>query len=223
MSIIFLWFSEEGKKNLQKPDKTTHLDSFWLKQWVIHSQRHYRQSFSRSSPLILPFLLHQAVALDNDSQFVYSNNGMLSSTAPSAPESLHYSSIDFTNTEPPSGEIRGIASLTSEYATVQHRPAGATDTENNTSTSETEPKKQDMTAEIKDTSSPASEDVFMKTRAIASDRRNRWSVQMMLKSKTEPKPSNLWAPQGFLERLKGLFIQKLCSFKPIGLTFFCGT
>ncbi len=160
MSIIFLWFSEEGKKNLQKPDKTTHLDSFWLKQWVIHSQRHYRQSFSRSSPLILPFLLHQAVALDNDSQFVYSNNGMLSSTAPSAPESLHYSSIDFTNTEPPSGEIRGIASLTSEYATVQHRPAGATDTENNTSTSETEPKKQDMTAEIKDTSSPASEDVI---------------------------------------------------------------
>ncbi len=85
---------------------------------------------------------------------------MLSSTAPSAPESLHYSSIDFTNTEPPSGEIRGIASLTSEYATVQHRPAGDTDTENNTSTSETEPKKQDMTAEIKDTSSPASEDVI---------------------------------------------------------------
>ncbi|KAF4114933.1 myelin-associated glycoprotein-like [Onychostoma macrolepis] len=105
-------------------------------------------------------LTQTAVALDNDGQFVYGNKGMLSSTAPSSPESLHYSSIDFTNTEPPSGEITGIASLTSEYATVRHRPAGATDTENNTSTSETEPKKQDMTAEITDTSSPASEDVI---------------------------------------------------------------
>ncbi|KAF4114932.1 hypothetical protein G5714_005155 [Onychostoma macrolepis] len=105
-------------------------------------------------------LTQTAVALDNDGQFVYGNKGMLSSTAPSSPESLHYSSIDFTNTEPPSGEITGIASLTSEYATVRHRPAGATDTENNTSTSETEPKKQDVTAEITDTSSPASEDVI---------------------------------------------------------------
>ncbi|XP_058628391.1 Schwann cell myelin protein-like [Onychostoma macrolepis] len=55
-------------------------------------------------------LTQTAVALDNDGQFVYGNNGMLSSTAPSSPESLHYSSIDFTNTEPPSGEITGIAS-----------------------------------------------------------------------------------------------------------------
>ncbi|XP_058629863.1 myelin-associated glycoprotein-like isoform X2 [Onychostoma macrolepis] len=105
-------------------------------------------------------LTQTAVALDDDGQFVYANNGMLSSTAPSSPESLHYSSIVFTNTEPPSGEITGIASLTSEYATVRHRPAGATDTENNTSTSETEPKKQDVTAEITDTSSPASEDMI---------------------------------------------------------------
>lgn len=74
---------------------------------------------------------------------------------PSAPESLHYSSIDFTNADPPSGEIRGIASLTSEYAAVRHCPA-----ENNTSTSETEPKKPDTTAKITDTSSPASEDVI---------------------------------------------------------------
>ncbi|XP_016094272.1 myelin-associated glycoprotein-like [Sinocyclocheilus grahami] len=86
-------------------------------------------------------LTQAAIALDNDGQFVYANNGMLSSTAPSATESLHYSSIDFINAEPPPGEIRGIASLTSEYAAVQHRPAGDADAENNTSTSETEPKK----------------------------------------------------------------------------------
>ncbi|XP_073694530.1 sialic acid-binding Ig-like lectin 14 [Garra rufa] len=87
-----------------------------------------------------------AIALDNYDELVYTNKGMLSSTAPSAPESLHYSTIDFTKTKPPSGEIWGIASLTSEYATVQHRPAGA-------AASETEPKKQDMTAKITDTSS----------------------------------------------------------------------
>uniref|UniRef100_A0A9J7WYK2 Ig-like domain-containing protein n=1 Tax=Cyprinus carpio carpio TaxID=630221 RepID=A0A9J7WYK2_CYPCA len=74
---------------------------------------------------------------------------------PIAPESLHYSSIDFTNADPPSGEIRGLASLTSEYAAVRHCPA-----ENNTSTSETEPKKPDTTAKITDSSSPASEDVI---------------------------------------------------------------
>ncbi|XP_016134838.1 Schwann cell myelin protein-like [Sinocyclocheilus grahami] len=105
-------------------------------------------------------LTQTAVSLDNDSEFVYANKGMRSSTAPSAPESLHYSSIDFTNADPPSAEIRGIASLTSEYAAVRQRPAGAADAENNTSTSETEPKKPDMTAKIPDTSSPASEDVI---------------------------------------------------------------
>ncbi|XP_016395013.1 uncharacterized protein LOC107729141 [Sinocyclocheilus rhinocerous] len=105
-------------------------------------------------------LILTAVSLDNDSEIVYANKGMLSSAAPSAPESLHYSSIDFTNADPPSGEIRGIASLTSEYAAVRQRPAGAADAENNTSTSETEPKKTDMTAKITDTSSPASEDVI---------------------------------------------------------------
>uniref|UniRef100_A0A8C2AM63 Ig-like domain-containing protein n=1 Tax=Cyprinus carpio TaxID=7962 RepID=A0A8C2AM63_CYPCA len=100
-------------------------------------------------------LTHTTVALDNDGQFVDVNNGMPSSTALSAPESLHYSSINFINTEPPSGEIRGISSLTSEYAAVQDHPAGAA--ENNHSTSEAEPKKQKMTAEITDT---PSEDVI---------------------------------------------------------------
>ncbi|XP_026112044.1 sialic acid-binding Ig-like lectin 11 [Carassius auratus] len=105
-------------------------------------------------------LTQTAVSLDNDSESVYTNKGMLSSTAPSAPESLHYSSIYFTNADPPSGEIMGLASLTSEYAAVRHCPARDTDTENNASTSETEPKKPDMTAKITDTSSPASEDVI---------------------------------------------------------------
>ena len=93
---------------------------------------------------------------DDTSGFILTQTVSYSfSKTPSAPESLHYSSIDFTNADPPSGEIRGIASLTSEYAAVRHCPA-----ENNTSTSETEPKKPDTTAKITDTSSPASEDVI---------------------------------------------------------------
>ncbi|KAK2893109.1 hypothetical protein Q8A67_013097 [Cirrhinus molitorella] len=98
----------------------------------------------------VPRYKKQAIASDNYGKCVYTNKGMLSSTVPSAPESLHYSTINFTNTEPPSGEICGITSLTSEYATIQHRPAGA-------ATSETEPKKQDRTAKITDKSSLASE------------------------------------------------------------------
>ncbi|RXN08160.1 myelin-associated glyco -like protein [Labeo rohita] len=93
-------------------------------------------------------LTQTAIALDNYGECVYANKGMLS-----APESLHYSTIDFTKTEPPSGKIRGIASLTSEYAVIRHRPAGS-------ATPETEPKKQDMTEKVTDTSSPAKEDMI---------------------------------------------------------------
>ncbi|XP_016366456.1 hemicentin-2-like [Sinocyclocheilus rhinocerous] len=123
-------------------------------------RRKEKPSQSRQDDRSGLILTQTAVSLDNDSEIVYANKGMLSSAAPSAPESLHYSSIDFTNADPPSGEIRGIASLTSEYAAVRQRPAGAADAENNTSTNETEPKKPDMTAKITDTSSPASEDVI---------------------------------------------------------------
>ncbi|KAL1275312.1 hypothetical protein QQF64_034935, partial [Cirrhinus molitorella] len=131
-------------------------------------------------------LTQKAVALNNDGEFVYANKGMLSSTAPSAPESLHYSSFNFTNSEPPSVEIWGNALLTSEYATVRHRPAEATDAENNPSTSETKPKKQDMTAKITDT---ASEDTIY-------ENMNHHCIQKeplvsMLKNKTEPKPLSL--------------------------------
>ncbi|XP_026092170.1 myelin-associated glycoprotein-like [Carassius auratus] len=105
-------------------------------------------------------LTQTAIALDNAGQYVYADNGVLSSITQSAPESLHYSSIGFTNTESQSEDIRGSALLTCEYAAVQHCSAGATDAENNTSTSETQPKKHNMKAEITDTPSLASEDAI---------------------------------------------------------------
>ncbi|XP_073723611.1 sialic acid-binding Ig-like lectin 14 [Misgurnus anguillicaudatus] len=48
---------------------------------------------------------------------VYANK---EETSLSYPQSLHYSSIDFTNTQIESEEIRGVSSLTAVYADVRH-------------------------------------------------------------------------------------------------------
>ncbi|XP_059361359.1 myelin-associated glycoprotein-like [Carassius carassius] len=53
----------------------------------------------------------------------YVNKVMMSSAeAPilNQPEPLHYSTINFTNTDPESNNIRGISSLTTEYAVVRY-------------------------------------------------------------------------------------------------------
>ncbi|XP_065124656.1 B-cell receptor CD22-like [Paramisgurnus dabryanus] len=54
---------------------------------------------------------------------VYANKAVLSpakNTSMNYPQSLHYSSIDFTNTQTESEEIRGVSSLTAVYADVRH-------------------------------------------------------------------------------------------------------
>ncbi|XP_051747245.1 B-cell receptor CD22 isoform X5 [Ctenopharyngodon idella] len=84
-----------------------------------------------------------ATASDGDGECVYA-------VTHKPPESPHYSSIDFTNAEPPSGEIRGVSSLTEEYAVVRHRSA-------KDAASATDPKKDqsppDSRAKITDVSS----------------------------------------------------------------------
>uniref|UniRef100_A0A8C1MEP2 Ig-like domain-containing protein n=1 Tax=Cyprinus carpio TaxID=7962 RepID=A0A8C1MEP2_CYPCA len=62
------------------------------------------------------------------------NNAMLSPTGSVTQnhEELHYTSIDFTNTQPESEEIRGISSLTTDYAVVQHYPGGVSEAESST-------------------------------------------------------------------------------------------
>lgn len=44
-------------------------------------------------------------------------------------EPLHYATIDFTNVQPESEEIRGISSLTTEYAVVRCYPGGVSEAE----------------------------------------------------------------------------------------------
>ncbi|XP_073669961.1 sialic acid-binding Ig-like lectin 14 [Paramisgurnus dabryanus] len=50
---------------------------------------------------------------------VYANKSK-EETSLNYPQSLHYSSIDFTNTQTESEEIRGVSSLTAVYADVRH-------------------------------------------------------------------------------------------------------
>ncbi|XDV24412.1 hypothetical protein PO909_028607 [Leuciscus waleckii] len=85
-----------------------------------------------------------------DGECVYGNKDMLSAVTPRSPESLHYSTIDFTNAEPALGEIRGASSLTEEYSEIRHHSAGdaasATDLKEDQSP-------QDSSAKIPDVSS----------------------------------------------------------------------
>ncbi|XP_067247978.1 myelin-associated glycoprotein-like [Chanodichthys erythropterus] len=85
-----------------------------------------------------------ATASDGDDECVYS-------VTHKPPESPHYSSIDFTNAEPASGEIRGVSSLTKEYAVVRHRSAkdaaSATDPKKDQSSTDSGAKITDVTSE----------------------------------------------------------------------------
>lgn len=59
--------------------------------------------------------------MDNGEEPCYVNKGMMSpDEAPTLnhPETLHYSTINFINTNPESKDIRGISSLTTDYAVV---------------------------------------------------------------------------------------------------------
>ncbi|XP_016399928.1 sialic acid-binding Ig-like lectin 13 [Sinocyclocheilus rhinocerous] len=64
-----------------------------------------------------------ADSVDSRGEPFYANTVMVSSAeAPTLnhPEPLHYSTINFTNTNPESNNIRGISSLTTDYAVVRY-------------------------------------------------------------------------------------------------------
>ncbi|XP_067247977.1 myelin-associated glycoprotein-like [Chanodichthys erythropterus] len=85
-----------------------------------------------------------ATASDGDDECVYA-------VTHKPPESPHYSSIDFTNAEPASGEIRGVSSLTKEYAVVRYcsaeDAASVTDPKKDQSSPDSEAKITDVTSE----------------------------------------------------------------------------
>uniref|UniRef100_A0A8C1Q6I4 Ig-like domain-containing protein n=1 Tax=Cyprinus carpio TaxID=7962 RepID=A0A8C1Q6I4_CYPCA len=65
----------------------------------------------------------RADSVDSRGEPFYANNAMTSSAeAPTLnhPEPLHYSTINFTNTNPESNHIRGISMLTTDYAVVRY-------------------------------------------------------------------------------------------------------
>lgn len=70
--------------------------------------------------------------MDNGEEPFYVNKGMMSpDEAPTLnhPETLHYSTINFMNTEPESKDIRGITSLTTDYAVVGYFGRNQADSE----------------------------------------------------------------------------------------------
>ncbi|XP_026087747.1 sialic acid-binding Ig-like lectin 5 [Carassius auratus] len=68
-----------------------------------------------------------------DEEDVYANSAMLSpngaATQNHKREPLHYASIDFTNFQPESEEIRGISSLTTDYAVIRCDPGEVSEAE----------------------------------------------------------------------------------------------
>ncbi|XP_051544900.1 B-cell receptor CD22-like isoform X3 [Myxocyprinus asiaticus] len=107
-----------------------------------------------------------AVQDEEEGEFVYANK-VMSHGQDVTQESLHYSSIDFTNAEPASGEIIGLSSLTTEYSVIQHHSAGESEAENNISTPVRDSKKDqttpDRNAYITDVSLQTSEDPTYET------------------------------------------------------------
>ncbi|XP_043092919.1 uncharacterized protein zmp:0000000650 [Puntigrus tetrazona] len=87
-----------------------------------------RESNTRRDGLIL-------TDLEDERDPVYANN-MLSPngavTQSHRRDSLHYSSIDFRNVQPESEEIRGMSSLTTEYAALRCYPGGVSEAESST-------------------------------------------------------------------------------------------
>lgn len=64
-----------------------------------------------------------AIQQEGENEYVYGNIFMLSSAEDDTlnrRESLHYASIDFRNIQPDSEEIRGISSLTTDYAVIHY-------------------------------------------------------------------------------------------------------
>ncbi|XP_073693885.1 sialic acid-binding Ig-like lectin 13 [Garra rufa] len=72
------------------------------------------------------------IAHEDASEPIYANNATLSPTRSATQkrkEPLYYASIDFTNMQPESDEIRGISSLTKDYAEVRCYPDEVSETE----------------------------------------------------------------------------------------------
>nr|XP_055046287.1 myelin-associated glycoprotein-like [Misgurnus anguillicaudatus] len=98
--------------------------SLMMNLWVI---KHFykRNRNSRSSKTEQEDITEVKLTERENEEPIYANKAVLSpdeETSLNCPESLHYSSINFTNTQTESEEIRGVSSLTDVYASVQQEP-----------------------------------------------------------------------------------------------------
>ncbi|XP_072530184.1 B-cell receptor CD22-like [Salminus brasiliensis] len=85
--------------------------------YVFRRRVHHKPSNKESAGLILN---ERAVCQDDEEESLNCNKSSKLALSHRNPDILHYSTISFPNGEEGSGEIRGLSSLTPEYATVQH-------------------------------------------------------------------------------------------------------
>ncbi|RXN38341.1 myelin-associated glyco -like protein [Labeo rohita] len=100
---------------------------------IIRRGRWSRPRRDSDSGLVLTDRISTA---GDESDPVYANTAMLSSNGAATQnrkEPLYYASIDFTKMPPPeSDEIRGVSSLTKDYAVVRCYPGGVSEEESST-------------------------------------------------------------------------------------------
>ncbi|XP_073717665.1 sialic acid-binding Ig-like lectin 14 [Misgurnus anguillicaudatus] len=92
---------------------------------ITHKRRQNRKPFQKRREATTSHILTNE---EHEGESVYANRVMLSpAEADNYPESLHYSSIHFTNTHTESEKIMDVSSLTAEYTVVRYYPAGASE------------------------------------------------------------------------------------------------
>ncbi|XP_051976530.1 B-cell receptor CD22-like [Xyrauchen texanus] len=120
----------------------------WIMRLFYKRRQNCKPLETRQEDNIGLILTQRAVVHDEEEeQLIYSNKATMPNGGGFTQESLHYSLIDFTNTEPASGEIIGLSSLTTEYAVIQHHTAGAPEGENDISASAMDSKKDQTTGD----------------------------------------------------------------------------
>ncbi|KAK7149534.1 hypothetical protein R3I94_008996 [Phoxinus phoxinus] len=93
-----------------------------LYKWICRTQRGDKTGLIRTDV---------ADTVDSGEEPFYVNKVMLSAEAPTINhlETLHYSTINFNNTKPVSEDIKGISSLTVDYAVVRYYDRNVADSE----------------------------------------------------------------------------------------------
>lgn len=101
----------------------SRLTSFFKYGKMFYRRKNSRSSLTKQEDTTGIIMTDKDIQQEGESESVYANNVMLSPAEAATlnlQESLHYASIDFKNIKPESEEIRGVSSLTTDYAVISY-------------------------------------------------------------------------------------------------------